>query len=138
MYRHLCRYSEGACSTKSGTAWGSNEGGRCSSRQDYAGFGLSQGSGTFANRSKVSRLPVSCCDDRKLINYCRCTLRAERASELGWKAGYSPEHILEAAGAEMELVLKHLKDQIRIYQASFARTKEYSDLGRHFGLEPLL
>jgi hypothetical protein len=52
------------------------------------------------------------CDSagRKLISYCRCTLRAERARELGWKAEYPPEHILEAADAEVELILKCFKD----------------------------
>jgi hypothetical protein len=47
---------------------------------------------------------------RKLISYCRCTLRAERARELGWRAEYPSEHVLEAADAEVELILKHLKD----------------------------
>ncbi|KAJ4366179.1 hypothetical protein N0V83_007814 [Neocucurbitaria cava] len=38
-----------------------------------------------------------------------CTLRPDRASRIGWKPQYSPEHILDAADAEVELVLKHLK-----------------------------
>jgi hypothetical protein len=43
---------------------------------------------------------------RRLINYCRCTLQAERAKELGWRAEYPPEYILEAADAEVGLILK--------------------------------
>ncbi|KAF2130369.1 NAD(P)-binding protein [Dothidotthia symphoricarpi CBS 119687] len=39
-----------------------------------------------------------------------CTLKADRASKIGWKPKYAPEHILEVADAEVELILKHLKD----------------------------
>ncbi|KAI0020768.1 hypothetical protein F4780DRAFT_346588 [Xylariomycetidae sp. FL0641] len=41
----------------------------------------------------------------------RCTYTAQRGvKELGWKPQYPPEHILEAADEEVELVLKNLKD----------------------------
>ncbi|KAI1641705.1 NAD(P)-binding protein [Daldinia loculata] len=41
----------------------------------------------------------------------KCTLTARRArEELGWKPVYSAEHVLEAADAEVEWILEHLKD----------------------------
>ncbi|KAI1851516.1 hypothetical protein JX265_012402 [Neoarthrinium moseri] len=40
----------------------------------------------------------------------KCTFVAERANKkLGWQAKYSPEHVLENADAEVELILKNLK-----------------------------
>jgi hypothetical protein len=42
--------------------------------------------------------------------YHRCTLKADRANGIGWKSEYPPEHVLEATDAEVELVLKHLKN----------------------------
>ncbi|KAH7394508.1 hypothetical protein BKA66DRAFT_410827 [Pyrenochaeta sp. MPI-SDFR-AT-0127] len=39
----------------------------------------------------------------------KCMLRSSRGSRIGWKPKYSPEHILEAADAEVELILKHLE-----------------------------
>ncbi|KAI8623993.1 NAD(P)-binding protein [Xylariaceae sp. FL1651] len=40
----------------------------------------------------------------------KCTLTADRGSkELGWKPRYTPEHILEYADAEVELILQNLK-----------------------------
>ncbi|KAF2833350.1 NAD(P)-binding protein [Ophiobolus disseminans] len=39
-----------------------------------------------------------------------CTFTPQRASELGWKAEYPPEHILEVADAEVDMILKYLKD----------------------------
>ncbi|KAF2850138.1 NAD(P)-binding protein [Plenodomus tracheiphilus IPT5] len=40
----------------------------------------------------------------------RCSLTADRASKIGWKSRYAPEHVLETADAEVELILKHLKE----------------------------
>ncbi|GAM38528.1 hypothetical protein TCE0_033f09318 [Talaromyces pinophilus] len=37
----------------------------------------------------------------------RCTFTAVRGHGLGWKAEYPPEHIFEAAGEEVDLVLQH-------------------------------
>lgn len=37
-----------------------------------------------------------------------CTLQAEHGTELGWKAEYTPEHIIEAADAEVDLILRHV------------------------------
>ncbi|CAO2658009.1 Nn.00g072690.m01.CDS01 [Neocucurbitaria sp. VM-36] len=39
-----------------------------------------------------------------------CTLGPDRASRIGWKPQYSADYILDAADAEVELVLSHLKD----------------------------
>lgn len=39
---------------------------------------------------------------------CRCSLEPEHGIEIGWKAKYAPEHILEAADAEVELILENL------------------------------
>ncbi|KAI1076181.1 hypothetical protein F5B20DRAFT_557033 [Whalleya microplaca] len=41
----------------------------------------------------------------------KCTFTAQHGEkELGWKPIYSPDHILEAADAEVELILQNLKD----------------------------
>lgn len=40
----------------------------------------------------------------------RCTLEAKRGSQIGWKPKFAPEHILEAAGEEVELALQNLKE----------------------------
>lgn len=37
----------------------------------------------------------------------RCTFTAARGQTIGWKAEYPPEHIFEAAGEEVDLVLQH-------------------------------
>ncbi|KAJ5819155.1 hypothetical protein N7474_004746 [Penicillium riverlandense] len=37
-----------------------------------------------------------------------CTLEARHGHEIGWKPQYSPEHILEAADAEVDLIIRHL------------------------------
>lgn len=41
----------------------------------------------------------------------RCTFQADRGASIGWKPKYAPEHIIEVADAEVELVLKHLKNR---------------------------
>lgn len=38
----------------------------------------------------------------------KCTLTAVHGKEIGWKPEFPPEHILEAADAEVELILKNL------------------------------
>ncbi|KAI1761319.1 hypothetical protein GGR53DRAFT_506140 [Hypoxylon sp. FL1150] len=40
----------------------------------------------------------------------KCTFTAQRGYELGWKPQYAPNHIIEDADAEVELILQHLKD----------------------------
>ena len=51
-------------------------------------------------------------DMQKLTNiaYERCTLTARNGEKIGWKAQYSPGHILEAADGEVERVLASLRD----------------------------
>ncbi|KAF2013576.1 NAD(P)-binding protein [Aaosphaeria arxii CBS 175.79] len=39
-----------------------------------------------------------------------CTFTAENGKRIGWKPRYEPQHILETADEEVELILKHLKD----------------------------
>lgn len=39
-----------------------------------------------------------------------CTFKPEHGNKIGWKPKYAPEHILEAADAEVELILEHLKN----------------------------
>ncbi|KAL1855448.1 hypothetical protein Plec18170_004168 [Paecilomyces lecythidis] len=39
----------------------------------------------------------------------KCTLTAAHGKQIGWKPQYPPEHILEAADAEVETILNHLK-----------------------------
>jgi hypothetical protein len=36
---------------------------------------------------------------------CRCTFTAENGAKIGWKPQYKPEHILEAAEEEVDLIL---------------------------------
>ena len=40
----------------------------------------------------------------------RCTLTADNAKSIGWKPKYPPEHILEAADDEVDLILKSFSD----------------------------
>lgn len=44
----------------------------------------------------------------KLTTYPRSTFKAAHGSQIGWKTEYPPEHILEVADAEVELILKTL------------------------------
>ncbi|CAM1506205.1 Fc.00g058460.m01.CDS01 [Cosmosporella sp. VM-42] len=39
----------------------------------------------------------------------KCTFEAKHGEALGWKPKYLSEHIIEAADAEVELILKHIK-----------------------------
>lgn len=39
----------------------------------------------------------------------RCTFTAKRGEKVGWKPIYAPEHILETADAEVELILEQIK-----------------------------
>jgi hypothetical protein len=41
-----------------------------------------------------------------------CTLEADWGRRRGWKLEFKPEHIIEDADAEVELILKHLKDSM--------------------------
>ncbi|KAF2029433.1 NAD(P)-binding protein [Setomelanomma holmii] len=40
----------------------------------------------------------------------KCTLTADHGHSVSWRAKYNADHVLEAADAEIELILKHLKD----------------------------
>lgn len=40
----------------------------------------------------------------------QCTLESKRGLQIGWKPQFPPEHILEAADAEVELILRNLAD----------------------------
>lgn len=40
----------------------------------------------------------------------QCTLESKHGLQIGWKPQFSPEHILEAADAEVELILRNLAD----------------------------
>ncbi|KAJ5625121.1 hypothetical protein N7510_001430 [Penicillium lagena] len=37
-----------------------------------------------------------------------CTLEARQGQKIGWKPQYSPEHILEVADAEVDLIIRHM------------------------------
>jgi hypothetical protein len=39
-----------------------------------------------------------------------CTFTAENGKKIGWRPRYRPEHILEAAQEEVELILRNLGD----------------------------
>ncbi|KAF4839294.1 hypotheticall protein [Colletotrichum siamense] len=47
----------------------------------------------------------------------KCTFTSRHGSEIGWKAQFPPEHILDVADAEVELIIKNLK-KMRILQRS--------------------
>lgn len=38
----------------------------------------------------------------------RCTFTAKHGKDLGWKSQFTPEHIIEAADEEVELILTNL------------------------------
>lgn len=38
----------------------------------------------------------------------RCTFEAKRAYSLGWRPDHAPEHIVEVADAEVELILNQI------------------------------
>ena len=38
----------------------------------------------------------------------RCTFEAERAYSLDWRPDHAPEHIVEVADAEVELIFNHI------------------------------
>lgn len=38
----------------------------------------------------------------------RCTFTAEHGSKIGWKPQYAPEHIIEDADNEVQLILDNL------------------------------
>jgi hypothetical protein len=38
----------------------------------------------------------------------KCTLKAQHGHEIGWISQYPPEHILDVADAEVDLILKHI------------------------------
>jgi hypothetical protein len=40
--------------------------------------------------------------------FLRCTLTAERGRKIGWKPRYPPEHIIEDAENEVQLILDNL------------------------------
>lgn len=40
----------------------------------------------------------------------RCTFTAEHGKKIGWTPQFPPEDILEMADAEVELIMKNLKD----------------------------
>lgn len=44
----------------------------------------------------------------KLTSLPRCTLTARNGHKLGWKPVHPPQHILDTADEEVELVLKHI------------------------------
>lgn len=37
-----------------------------------------------------------------------CAFTAKHGEEIGWNSRYSADHIIEAAGEEVELILKHM------------------------------
>lgn len=51
------------------------------------------------------------CLDRTggLTSVYRCALQADRGKEIGWSPKYGPEHVLEAADDEVELLLQKIQ-----------------------------
>jgi hypothetical protein len=45
---------------------------------------------------------------RVVLTRCRCTLEARNGGLVGWKPRFKPEHILEAAAEEVELILANI------------------------------
>ncbi|KAF7588248.1 hypothetical protein BBP40_005970 [Aspergillus hancockii] len=41
----------------------------------------------------------------------KCTYTAEHGKQIGWKAWYPPDHILEAADAEVELIVRDFESR---------------------------
>ena len=53
----------------------------------------------------LSYQPSACAQFADLV---RCTFTARNGTKLGWKPKYAPEHIMEAADEEVELILANL------------------------------
>jgi hypothetical protein len=54
---------------------------------------------------------LECPKDMVIMQIGRaCTLEADRGRRIGWKPEFKPEHIIEDADAEVELILKNLKE----------------------------
>jgi hypothetical protein len=59
--------------------------------------------------SKSCLGPLYCSSRRtNVLTHARCTFTAVHGNEIGWEAEYPPEHILEAADAKVDLILKTL------------------------------
>ena len=49
-------------------------------------------------------------EEKLTFTYCRCTFTPRHGEEeLGWKPQFGPEHILETAAEEVDLILENLK-----------------------------
>lgn len=53
----------------------------------------------------------------------RCTFTAMNGAKLGWKPLYKPEHIIETADEEVELILNHLPEEDKATKATLAVAK---------------
>lgn len=49
-------------------------------------------------------------DCKLIMTIIRCTFTAEHGSKIGWRPQYGPEHIIEDAENEVQLILDNLKD----------------------------
>ncbi|KAI1804253.1 NAD(P)-binding protein [Daldinia bambusicola] len=75
---------------------------------------IADGSVTLASEKNTEDMGTAIGVPKEMVHLQlggKCTFIARRArEELGWKPTYPAEHILEAADAEVEWVLEHLKD----------------------------
>ncbi|EED16295.1 conserved hypothetical protein [Talaromyces stipitatus ATCC 10500] len=65
---------------------------------------------TPANDAALEKMSTVLRGDKSFVSAeigGRCTFTAARGHTIGWKAKYAPEHILEVAGEEVDLVLEH-------------------------------
>jgi hypothetical protein len=46
----------------------------------------------------------------KMLMMFSCIFQAEHGKEIGWKPQYKPEHIIETADEEVDLILQNLRD----------------------------
>jgi hypothetical protein len=53
----------------------------------------------------------------------RCTMTAKNGANLGWKPLYKPEHILEAADEEVELILQNIPEVDKVAQGVIAASR---------------
>lgn len=47
-----------------------------------------------------------------MLTYTRCTFTAVHGKQIGWQPQYPPEHILEVADGETELILRILDPDV--------------------------
>lgn len=65
----------------------------------------------LADRAAIEKMATGTGNPADMVHFevgGKCTFTAKHGYEIGWKPEYKPEHILETAGDEVDLILAHL------------------------------